>query len=155
MKYEFHSSSVDSTQDFGFRLGGKLRGGDVLCLFGELGAGKTALAQGIGQALGVQDYISSPTFTLIHESPARVDGEESTLVHVDLYRLQQPEEAEIIGLADIMQRNTICLIEWPEIATDLLPEDRLEIRIVGSGNLPRIITVDTPMGEWAQRLQGL
>jgi len=155
MKYEFHSLSVDNTQDFGFQLGKKLRGGDVLCLIGELGAGKTALAQGIGRALGVQDYISSPTFTIIHEYPVLVKGQESTLVHVDLYRLQHPEEAEIIGLADIMQRNTICLIEWPEIAVDLLPDDRLEIRINGNGNLPRIITVDTLMGEWAQRMQGL
>lgn len=155
MRYEFASSSAEDTQAFGFELGKRLRGGDVVCLIGDLGAGKTALAQGIGRALGVQDSLSSPTFTLMHQYPVQVDGEELTLVHFDLYRLRQPEEAEIIGLAEMIQENSICLVEWPEIGEDLLPEDRLNVRIVGSGDLERNLTVEAAAGEWDERLQEL
>ena len=153
MDYIVQSLKPEDTQALGRSLGKILQGGDILCLEGDLGAGKTALAQGIALELGIKEAVTSPTFTLIQEYSALVQENPIRLVHMDLYRLQYPEEVEVIGVEDAFQTDAICLIEWPEIAKDYLPEQRLNLRIQGSGEEPRILTFHFGTGNWQDRLQ--
>ena len=149
------SATAQQTRAWGKQLGGCLRGGDVVALMGELGAGKTAFAQGVGEAFCVKGPMTSPTFTLIHEYLGRIKGTEVRLVHMDLYRLQHPEEAEVIGVEDAFQEDTVCLIEWPEIIEDDLPEDRLSVEIRGSGDQAREIIFRADEHVWEQRLKNI
>ena len=134
------SNSPEETFHLGERLGQKLKGGEVICLYGELGAGKTVFAKGLGKGLGVKEEITSPTFTLIQEYNSSLKN-GLKLIHMDLYRLQYPEEAETIGVFDYFQEDYVCLMEWAELIADSLPSERLEIAIVGSGDLPREISL--------------
>ncbi|MDD2233576.1 MAG: tRNA (adenosine(37)-N6)-threonylcarbamoyltransferase complex ATPase subunit type 1 TsaE [Desulfitobacteriaceae bacterium] len=155
MELTVWSKSAQETNLWGQRLGSLLCGGDVVCLAGDLGSGKTALAQGAGRALKVTVPMTSPTFTLIQEYYCESGGKELHLVHMDLYRLQEPEEIEVIGVMDYFREETICLIEWPEIALDYLPDDILEVRIEGNGEMPRKITFRSWGGDWGERFRGL
>ena len=116
-----HSTGVAQTRALGRRLARFLRPGDVVLLQGPLGAGKTALAQGIGAGLKVESTVSSPTFVLcvLHEGATR-------LYHSDLYRLTSPEEVEDLRLDD-MARDGVLLVEWPERGLDALPAEHLLI----------------------------
>ncbi len=125
---DFVSHSPEQTRRFGIRLGALLQPGDVVCLEGELGTGKTCLAQGIGKGMGVTDPITSPTFTLIAEHhpppPAPV------LYHIDLYRLMAPvDEALAMGLDDYLLGNGVCLVEWADRIWPIVPEERLWITL--------------------------
>lgn len=153
MEYTFKSKSKEATLKLGQSLGRVLNGGDILCLAGDLGAGKTALAQGIAAGLGISADVTSPTFTLIQEYKVPPRDSSLRLVHMDLYRLQHPEEVEVIGVEDAFQTDTICLIEWPEIAADYLPEDRLDIQIQGSGEETRVFTFRFSEDSWQSRLE--
>lgn len=155
MDYRVTSVTVEQTRGWGKQLGGRLRGGDVVALIGDLGAGKTAFAQGVGEALGVMGPMTSPTFTLIHEYLGQIQATVVRLIHMDLYRLQSPEEAEVIGVEEGFVEDAICLIEWPEIANDYLPEERLEVEIMGSGDFPREITFRAKEHSWEQRLKDI
>lgn len=122
------SHSPAQTRRFGARLGLLLQDGDLVCLEGDLGTGKTCLAQGIGQGMGVAAPVTSPTFTLIAEyhppPPAPV------LYHIDLYRLDTPvEEALALGLEDYLLGEGVCVIEWAERIQPILPEERLWISL--------------------------
>lgn len=114
-----------ATEAFGQTIGRALSGGETLALFGELGAGKTALVRGIATGLGVPpSAVCSPTFVLIHEYQGRLP-----LVHMDLYRLRSLAEAESIGIHDYFQGHTVTAIEWADKFPALLPADRLEITL--------------------------
>lgn len=118
-------SSPGETASFGYAMGPLLRGGDVLALIGELGAGKTALVRGIVTGLGVPAaLVTSPTFSIVHEYQARLP-----VIHIDLYRLQKLEDMESIGLSDYLTDDVAVAIEWADRFPQLLPEDRLEIRL--------------------------
>ncbi len=117
-------SSPDETESFGYAIGRLLRGGEVLALIGELGAGKTALVRGIVAGLRIPAAsVTSPTYLIVHEYRGRIP-----VIHMDLYRLQRPEEAESIGLADYLTGDAVVAIEWADRVPQLLPEDRLEVR---------------------------
>ncbi len=119
-------SSPTETQSFGRAIGRLLRGGEVLALIGELGAGKTALVRGIVGGLGIPaTSVTSPTFMIVHEYQGRLP-----VVHIDLYRLRRPEETESIGLSDYFRDEVAVAIEWADRFPQLLPEDRLEVRLV-------------------------
>jgi tRNA threonylcarbamoyladenosine biosynthesis protein TsaE len=105
----------------GARLGQLLRPGQVLCLVGELGTGKTCLVQGVGQGLGITDQITSPTFTLVNEYP----GTRLNLYHIDLYRIVDVKAAHTFGLDDYLYGDGICAIEWAERVEELWPEGYL------------------------------
>jgi tRNA threonylcarbamoyladenosine biosynthesis protein TsaE len=125
---ECPSHSPEQTRRLGVRLGELLRAGDLVCLEGALGTGKTCLAQGIGRGCGVTESLISPTFTLIHEYQRSHNGR--ALYHVDLYRIANVQEALGLGLDDYLDdRSAITVIEWPERAGELLPDDRLWILI--------------------------
>ncbi len=118
--------SENETRELGRCIGGLAVGGLVLGLFGDLGAGKTVLVQGVARGLGVDEKtpITSPTYTLVNEYPARI-----RLYHVDLYRIADASELEEIGFSEIFSDNSVVAVEWAERCTDDLPEDRLEVRI--------------------------
>lgn len=121
-------------------LGGLLAGhaepGDLLCLFGDLGAGKTQLAKGFGAGLGVVETVNSPSFVLMAEYAGRLP-----LFHVDLYRLADGVDALGSGLLDERQADGVTIVEWAERFGDALPASRLDVRIAGSGDEPRTVTI--------------
>jgi tRNA threonylcarbamoyladenosine biosynthesis protein TsaE len=124
---DFISSSVAQTERLGVRLGELLAAHDLLCLSGELGAGKTALARGVGRGWGTPLRVTSPTFTLVNEYPRAHDGR--ILYHIDCYRLKTAVEIETVGIADILDGNGAIMVEWPERIATLLPEDSLWITL--------------------------
>ena len=123
--FEFTSGSVEETRAFGERLGRLLRPGDVVALDGELGSGKTTLIQGIAQGLGRDPaMVKSPTFVLVREYPGEIP-----LVHVDGYRLEGPPAAASLDVELLFAPHQITLIEWAERFAELLPDERLAIRL--------------------------
>ena len=130
------SGDAAATRELGARLAPAARAGDLVCLRGDLGAGKTQLAKGFGAGLGVTDTISSPSFVLMAEYAGRLP-----LFHVDLYRLADAADALAGGLLDERQVDGVTLVEWPERMGPFLPAIRLDVMIEGSGDEPRTITL--------------
>ena len=126
----------DATTRLGRALGTRAQPGDLICLWGDLGAGKTHLAKAFGAGLGVTATITSPSFVLMAEYTGRLP-----LFHLDPYRLASAEDALTGGLIDDRQREGVTLVEWPERLGDMLPDDRLDVRIDGAGEEPRTITL--------------
>jgi tRNA threonylcarbamoyladenosine biosynthesis protein TsaE len=126
------SSDAEATRALGAILGRSAEPGDVVCLFGELGAGKTQLAKGIAAGLDVGDTVSSPSFVLMAEYDGRLP-----FFHIDLYRLADAADALAGGLIDDRQASGVTVIEWAERLGDWLPASRLDIRIQGTGESPR------------------
>jgi len=131
-----HAPDPDATTRLGRALGSVAAPGDLVCLWGELGAGKTHLAKAFGVGLGVRATITSPSFILMAEYEGRLP-----LFHIDPYRLASAEDALAGGLIDERQREGVTLVEWPERLGDALPEARLDVRIDGAGDDPRVITL--------------
>ena len=138
------SASADETIALGERLGRIAAPGDLLCLWGDLGAGKTQLAKGIARGLGVADTVTSPTFILMNEYAGRLP-----LFHVDLYRLADAGDALAGGVVDDRQADGLTVVEWPERMGDVLPAGRLDVRIAGSGEEVRVIELSA--GDAAHR----
>ena len=116
------TDSPHETGKLAGRVARKLRPGSVLALHGDLGSGKTCFVQGLAEALGVDEIVNSPTFTIINEYQGRI-----RLYHVDLYRIKSAAEAEALGLDDVLGGEGIIAIEWPEIFSTLLPESAIHI----------------------------
>lgn len=135
MTSEILTNSEEETSAIGERLGASLRQGDVVLLYGELGAGKTAFVRGLARGLGASpDDVSSPTFTLIQEYMGRV-----TLYHVDLYRLE-PKEIPDLGLEDLVLGDGVVAIEWAERWPGR-PNDVIEVKIEDAGEDARSISI--------------
>jgi tRNA threonylcarbamoyladenosine biosynthesis protein TsaE len=125
---EFVSRSADQTQRLGARLGALLRGGDVICLEGPLGSGKTCLTQGVGRGWGVSQTLISPTFVLVREYARPEDTVR--LYHVDLYRISGVDEAFSLGMDEFLgDACAICVIEWAERARPLMPPEHLWVKL--------------------------
>jgi tRNA threonylcarbamoyladenosine biosynthesis protein TsaE len=122
---EFFSRSPEQTRRVGMRLGGLLQTGDVICLQGELGAGKTTLMQGIVQGWGSLDAVSSPTFVLINIY-RRPDATQ--LFHLDAYRLESVPEAEELDIDTLLSQGPL-VVEWPERIEPVLPDERLWMKL--------------------------
>ena len=121
--YSVITSSPEQTWRIGELLGELLGPGDLVCLYGDLGAGKTSLSYGIALGLEVKEqYITSPTFTFVNEYEGRVP-----FYHIDLYRLKDPEELENIGFEEYLGSDGVTVIEWAERAEDELPGERLSV----------------------------
>lgn len=135
---ERHLVSPDpgATTALGAALARAARAGDVICLWGELGAGKTHLAKAFGAGLGVTDTIASPSFILMAEYAGRLP-----LFHIDLYRLVDDGDVLAGGLIDDRQAAGVTLVEWPERLGRALPDERLDVVIEGAGDDPREITL--------------
>jgi tRNA threonylcarbamoyladenosine biosynthesis protein TsaE len=122
---DFFSRSPEQTRRVGSCLGGALQAGDVICLQGELGAGKTTFVQGIAQGWGSLDSVSSPTFILVNMYRRADQGQ---LFHMDAYRLESTPEAEELDLDSMLAQGAL-LIEWPERMDGLIPAERLWVNL--------------------------
>ena len=122
---DYFSRSPEQTRRIGMRLGGALQAGDVICLQGDLGAGKTTFVQGVALGWGSQDAVSSPTFIIVNMYRR---GDQARLFHMDAYRLDSTLEAEELDL-DAMLAQGALLIEWPERMEGLVPAERLWIQL--------------------------
>lgn len=139
-----------ATRELGERLAAAARAGDLVCLWGELGAGKTQLAKGFGAGLGVTTTINSPTFVLMTEHAGRLP-----LFHVDLYRLADAADALSGGILDDRQSEGVTIVEWPDRLADVLPAARLDVRIEGTGDDPREIRIEATGPELARYLDAV
>lgn len=128
------TTDAEGTRSFAAGLAAHARPGDVVCLWGDLGAGKTQFAKGFAAGLGVSGTIASPSFILMAEYAGRIP-----LFHIDLYRLADAGDALAGGLLDERQSSGVSLVEWPERLGDALPLDRLDVVIEGTGDDPRTI----------------
>lgn len=121
----FVSNSEEETRKFGRNLAKRLKEKDVVCIYGELGAGKTCLVKGIVDGLGLTtEYVRSPTFAIINKYNGK-----SPVYHLDFYRIESASEIEELGIDEFSGKEGITLIEWPEKIVKYLPETRWEIKI--------------------------
>ena len=134
---DFISHSADQTRRMGARLGHLFSGGEVVCLTGDLGTGKTCLVQGIGQGLGFHDRITSPTFTLVNE----YQGGRIVLYHVDLYRIVDAKTALTFGLDEYLYGDGVCAIEWAERVEEIWPKEHLSINLRHIDEMKRGLTL--------------
>lgn len=125
--------SAEAMREFGRLLGERLRAGDLVCLRGDLGAGKTTLTQGIAAGLGVQGAVSSPTFTLVHEHPGPLP-----LFHIDAYRLESAEELWDLGFEEYLRLDGVVVVEWCERVSEALPTERLTLLLEHAGDARRV-----------------
>jgi len=142
---EFEVYGVDETTQLGIKLGELLEPGDIICLTGDLGTGKTHITKGIAKGLGINDTITSPTFTIVNE----YEGGRLKLNHFDVYRVSDPDEIYAIGFDDYIFSDAVSIIEWANYIEEILPEDLLHIKIekdFALGEDYRKITL-TPYGE--------
>ncbi|MDD2208404.1 MAG: tRNA (adenosine(37)-N6)-threonylcarbamoyltransferase complex ATPase subunit type 1 TsaE [Bacilli bacterium] len=122
MDYKYTSKSIEDTMELAENIESEKFPGMVVCLIGELGSGKTVFVKGFAKSLGIEETITSPTFTLIKE----YTNSEIPLYHMDVYRLDG--DAKTLGLDDYFNQDAVCMIEWADLITDYLPEERLEIK---------------------------
>lgn len=140
-KNQIETKSAAETQALAGRLAAEMPPGAVLCLHGDLGAGKTCFVQGLARALGVRRPVGSPTFTLINEYKGK-----KPLAHIDLYRIRGAGDAFGLGLDDYLCHYPgIVAIEWAERVAELLPEDCWHVRLeMGAAEDSRLVTVERP-----------
>lgn len=120
----------------GRSIGALCRSSDVISLRGSLGAGKTVFAKGVARALGIEEAIVSPTFTLVQEYDGRIP-----MYHMDLYRITSEEDFQMIGGEDMLYSDGVCLIEWSEIINDMLPDGTLFVQIAVNSDQSRTVTL--------------
>jgi tRNA threonylcarbamoyladenosine biosynthesis protein TsaE len=161
------TASEHDTRALGAALARGLRPGDVVLLTGELGAGKTTLAQGIGMGLGVTDQVTSPTFTLVrtYPCPPPTDPGPGTgsddapavraFLHADLYRLEHTGEVVDLAIGELVEDGAVAVVEWGEVAAPVLGDDAMSVRLApGPDDDGRSVTV-TVTERWAARYPGL
>jgi tRNA threonylcarbamoyladenosine biosynthesis protein TsaE len=145
------TTSVDQTRALAGAVASLARPGDLLLLAGDLGAGKTAFAQGFGAGLGVTEPITSPTFTLAQQYDGRL-----RMHHLDVYRLEQMAEVLDLGLAELLDDGGVVLIEWGDAILPALPTDYLEVRLTfGAGDDERQLALRRVGPSWAARDRAL
>ena len=123
---KFQTDSEKETEAVGEKLGRLLKPGDIVTLNGELGAGKTCFTSGAAKALGIRDYITSPTFTIVNEY---VSAKGFPIYHFDFYRINSIKEAYDIGIEEYFSAEALCFIEWPEKIEQILPEGYIPVAI--------------------------
>ncbi len=126
MKYD--SYSPDDTFELANRLGQEAKAGDVVCLIGDLGVGKTLFSQGFAKGLGIEEYVNSPTFTIVQEYEG-TDDRRLTLYHFDVYRIEDPEEMEEVGFTEMIYGDGVSLIEWADLISEILPDSYTRVTI--------------------------
>lgn len=141
------TAGVDATRELAASLSSVVAPGDLILLAGELGAGKTAFTQGFGIGLGVEDQITSPTFTLARHYDGRLP-----LHHVDVYRLDRLSELQDIGISELLDSGGVLVVEWGDAIAPALPADYLEIRLTyGADDDDRDLEFRCVGTRWAAR----
>jgi tRNA threonylcarbamoyladenosine biosynthesis protein TsaE len=142
----FVTHSEQETVELGIKMGKLLEAGDIVLLYGDLGAGKTVLTRGLVQGLGAKDVVTSPTYTLMHRYEGRVP-----IYHFDLYRLGGPDEVLDLGYEEFFYGDGVSIVEWPERLEYLCPEEHVRVRIEVAGDgKKRRITVDAVGGRYSR-----
>lgn len=142
---EFKVNSIEETTKIGFEIGKLLQPGDIICLTGDLGTGKTHITKGIAKGLDINDIITSPTFNIVNE----YDSGRLKLNHFDVYRVSDPDEIYAIGFDDYIFSNAVSIIEWANYIEEILPEEYIHIHIsknLSEGENFRKISI-TPYGD--------
>ncbi len=150
---EIVAQNVEETEAIGAALGAQLGQGEVICLEGDLGAGKTAFVRGMGRGWGALERVTSPTFTLVHEH--RRTRDDQVLYHVDCYRLERTADAWSLGLDEMLHSTDNVVLEWPERVIDLLPEERLWIVFEIVSDTHRILQVSAAGARHARLVEAL
>ena len=122
---EYDSWRPEDTFSIAKELGEAAQSGEVYCLIGDLGVGKTLFSQGFAKGLGIEESVNSPTFTIVQEYP---EG-RIPFYHFDVYRIEDPEEMEEVGFTDMIYGDGVCLIEWANLIEDILPEQYTKVEI--------------------------
>ena len=136
---EFVTHSREETEALGERLANALAEGRVVAFTGDLGAGKTAFVSGMARALGVEERVTSPTFTIVNE----YEGGRLPLFHFDMYRLDSADELFHIGWEDYLARGGVCAVEWSENVEEAIEDDAIRVSIVrGDGDDDRVIAIE-------------
>lgn len=133
MNKSVHSKNEIETEEAGFDFAKNLKKGDIIFLYGDLGYGKTTFVKGVARGLGIKARIISPTFTIVREY--------ENLYHIDLYRIENKSQVDSIGLPEILQSESIKLIEWPENMFRELPSERIDVKILLNKDNTRTINI--------------
>ena len=142
------TTAADQTQELAATLARLARAGDLIVLAGEMGAGKTAFAQGFARGLGITEPVTSPTFTIIREYA----GPTLALHHLDVYRLEQIHEVADLGLGEMLDEDAVMLVEWGDAVLPALPDQYLEVRITfGEGDDDRQLELAARGTPWTAR----
>jgi tRNA threonylcarbamoyladenosine biosynthesis protein TsaE len=145
------TKSPDDTRELAAAVAALVEPGDVLLLAGELGTGKTVFAQGFGRGLGVEEPVTSPTFTLLRTYKGRI-----TLVHADVYRLDHLQEFVDLALPELLDEGGVALVEWGDMAAAALAPDFLEVCLdLGADDDDRVLTLQAVGRRWSGRLHAL
>lgn len=140
---KYKSSSPEETKALGEKLANDLSGGEILLLFGNLGAGKTLFLQGLAQGLGVAGQVNSPTFNIMRLYKFKRDKKSQTFCHIDAYRLRSGADLQTLGIEEIWQaKNTITAIEWAENISDIIPLRYYKISIAQTTKEKREIKIE-------------
>ena len=121
---EFVVTTVEETYKIGELIGALVNSGDIICLIGDLGTGKTHLTKGIAKGLGIKEHVTSPTFTIVNEYTGRLN-----LYHFDVYRVNDPDEIEAIGFDEYIFSDAVSIIEWANYIEEFIPPNNLTITI--------------------------
>ncbi len=148
-KIEIELPSLSATHRFGELLGKAAIAGDIICLDGDLGSGKTTLTQAIARGIPIDEgyFVSSPSFAILHEYPGRLH-----LYHMDFYRLRDGEDVVEIGLDDYFFMDGLTVIEWAKRAEEILPDQRMSITLMGNDEQSRTAVCKYPANLWGQRM---
>ncbi len=151
------TGSAEDTRALGGALARGLRAGDVVALAGDLGSGKTTLAQGVAAGLGVADHVTSPTFTLLRSYPCLDPATPTvrTFLHADVYRLEHLGEVVDLGIGELVEDGAVAVVEWGDRAEPALGRDALSVRLAPAGaDDERCVTITVPVS-WATRREAL
>ncbi|WP_296876196.1 tRNA (adenosine(37)-N6)-threonylcarbamoyltransferase complex ATPase subunit type 1 TsaE [Thomasclavelia sp.] len=148
MKKEIMVDDLNGTLELGKKIGEHLKAGMLLTLDGDLGAGKTTFTKGIGQGLKIKRIINSPTFTILKQYHGSLN-----LSHFDAYRLQGQDND--LGFEEIFDSDDVCVVEWPEFINDILPKERLEVKIKKIDENKRKFIFVTDTNKYEQLLEAL
>ena len=148
MLLELRARTAEETREVGEAMSASLRARDAVVLTGELGAGKTTFVQGVARGLGIEDQVSSPTFTLVKEYRGILD-----IAHVDVYRLERVQDVVDLGLDELGDGEGVLLVEWGDAVEDLLPDDRLRVELTTEDLLSdvRRLRVSALGASWQER----
>lgn len=135
---EYKSNSAEDTARIAAEFSKTLSPGAVVCLFGEMGVGKTVFTNGLCRALGACEYATSPTFTVVNE----YDGGNFPVYHFDMYRIEDEDELLELGFDEYLSSGGICIIEWPENIPNSLPEKRINVKILRDSFESRTIIIE-------------
>jgi tRNA threonylcarbamoyladenosine biosynthesis protein TsaE len=145
------TTSAEHTRDIAAAIGEHLAAGDVVVLVGEMGAGKTTFAQGLARGLGVEEPVTSPTFTIVQEYDGRLP-----VAHVDVYRLVRFQELHDLGLEELLESGRVVVVEWGDVVDQALPAERLVVELgPGSTDDERTVVIEAVGPRWHDRVGAL